>query len=133
MLDRVEQQLTHRFEQQRADVLPIGVGERVGRHLHHKAVLVSCPPCQPGQRRRQSHKVQRGRKQLQAQRSCGGARLIQVTFRPHEQVVRTGPSLFLPRQVSLEVQGRADEQLLETVVQRLGELLARVLLGERQV
>ena len=36
-------------------------------------------------------------------------------------------------QVSLEVQGRADEQLLETIVQRLGELFARVLLGERQV
>ena len=77
--------------------------------------------------------MQRGRKQLQAQRSCGSDRFVEVTLRPYQQFVRTGSSLFFAGHVPLEVQDRADEQLLETVVERLGELFARVLLSQRQV
>ena len=58
---------------------------------------------------------------------------FEVTFRPRQRLVRTDHSLRVPRHVSIEVHRRADEQLLETVVERLGELFARVLLGERQV
>ena len=42
-------------------------------------------------------------------------------------------SLGLPLQLLLEVQGDDDQELLEPVVQRPGDLLARMVLGERQV
>ena len=133
VFDRVEEQLPHGLEQQRADVLPGGVGERVSGHLDHESVLVPCPLGQPSQRGGQSRTVQHGRKQLEAQRPCGRDRFVDVSFRLHERFVRTGSPLRFSLQLSIEGHRRADQQLLEAVVERVGELFARVLLGERQV
>ena len=77
--------------------------------------------------------VQRGEEQLQAQRTRSSDRRVEVTSRPHERFVRTCASLRFLLHVAIEGQRRTDEQLLQTVVEGLGELLARVLLGERQV
>ena len=46
---------------------------------------------------------------------------------------RFGSSPRATLEISTEVQRRTDQQLLEAVVDRLGELFARVLLGQRQV
>ena len=49
VLDRVQEQFAHRLEQQRADVLSRGIGERRGRHLDLDPVLVPRPVRQPGE------------------------------------------------------------------------------------
>ena len=55
-----------------------------------------------------------------------------MTLRLDERFDRR-PALRVPLHLVIEIQRREDQQLLETVVERLGELFARPLLGERQV
>ena len=81
VLDRVEQELSDRLEQQRADVLPRGVGARIGVDLDVELVLVARPVRQPRQRRRQSGMLQHRRKQLEVQRPRGGDRFVEVLLR----------------------------------------------------
>ena len=81
VLDRIEEELSDRLEQQRADVLPRGIGARIGDDLDVDLVLVVCPVRQPRQRRGQSGMLQHGRKQLEVQRARGGDRFVEVMLR----------------------------------------------------
>ena len=54
-------------------------------------------------------------------------------FASASELARRGSNLVLPLQLLVEVQRDDDQELLEPVVQRPGDLLARLVLGERQV
>jgi hypothetical protein len=133
VLDRVQEQLAHRLEQQRADVLSRGIGQRRGRHLDLDPVLVPRPVRQPGERAGQSRALQDRRKQLEAQGSGSRNRFVEVTLRFHEVFGWRASRLRVMLHLLVQVQCRDEQQLLETVVKCFGELFARVLLGERQV
>ena len=91
------------------------------------------PVRQPGQGGGQSGTLQHGRKQLDVQRPRDGDRFVELLLRLCQQLARRSSSLGLPLQLLFEVQRHDDQELLEPIVQRPGDLLARMVLGERQV
>ena len=133
VLDRVEEQLSDRLEEQRADILPRGICARVGVDLDTQLVLVVRPVRQPRQGGGQSGTLQHGRKQLHVQRPRDGDRFVELLLRLCQQLARRSSNLGLPLQLLFEVQRHDDQELLEPIVQRPGDLLARMVLGERQV
>ena len=133
VFDRVEEQLSDRLEEQRADILPRGIRARIGADLDTQLVLLVRPVRQPRQGGGQSGTLQHGRKQLDVQRPRDGDRFVELLLRLCQQLARRRANLGLPLQLLFEVQRHDDQELLEPIVQRPGDLLARMVLGERQV
>ena len=134
VLDGVEQEFSDRLEEQRANVLPRGIGARIDVDLDVELVLVARPVRQPGQRGRQSRTSAAREETARGSTTARRRSLGQVDVSP-PTAVRSARCRVSPVAVQLliEVQCGDDQQLLESVVQRLGDLLTRVLLGERQV
>src|SRR6185369_931941 len=122
MLHGVQEQLSNRFEQERAHVLAIRVRERIGGDLNHDSVLFAGPFSEPDQGGRQSRTMQQRREELEAQRTGGSDGLIEVALRLRERLGRFGTPLSVALQQTIEIQRGTHQQLLETVVQRLREL-----------
>ena len=101
--------------------------------LDAQLVLLVCPVRQPRQGGGKSRTLQHGRKQLDVQRPRHGHRFVELLLRLCKQLAWRGSALGLPLQLLFEVQRHDDQELLEPVVQRPGDLLARMVLGERQV
>ena len=101
--------------------------------LDTQLVLLVRPVRQPRQGGGKPGTLQHGRKQLDVQRPRDGHRFVELLLRLCQQLARRGSALGLPLQLLFEVQRHDDQELLEPVVQRPGDLLARMVLGERQV
>ena len=128
VLDGVEEQLAERVEQKQPNVFVDRVGAPIDPDANLDAVFLVRPVGQPLERRRQAALAQRRRKQLDAERAGGGDGLDDVGARPLQllgAVAATGGAVNLQR--------RAEQQLLQVVVQRPGEALPRPLLGQDQV
>src|SRR5262245_35064656 len=73
------------------------------------------------------------REQLQVQRPRGGDRFVELSLRRRQELTWHRSSVLLQFQLLVEVQLDDRQELLESVVQRLGNLLARMVFGEREV
>ena len=80
VFDRVEEKLSDRLEEQRADILPRDLrADR--RRSRHSACIVVCPVRQPRQGGGKSGTLQHRRKQLYVQRPRDGDRFVELLLR----------------------------------------------------
>ena len=133
VFDDVEQQLSDRLEEQRADILARGICARIDADLDVQLVLVVGPVRQPCQGGRKSGTLQHGRKQLHVQRPRDGHRFVELLLRLGEQLARRGPASFSRFSCCSRFNATMTRSCWSPSCKRPGDLLARLVLGERQV
>jgi hypothetical protein len=81
VFDGIEEKLSDRLEEQRADILPRGICARIGADLDTQLVLLVRPLRQPRQGGGKSGTLQHGGKQLDVQRPRDGHCFVEVAHR----------------------------------------------------